>query len=108
MENKKRCSLSKYLVQQPQVLILNKVFTGLDVESRKDLHTIINRQALAGTTIILITDEKELPGCITHIAELHNGKLVQYEARKNFIARHFVINDDKIDQQLTATLINPA
>ena len=48
---------------------------------------IINQQALSGTTIILITDEKELPACITHIAELHNGKLVQYEARKNFVAQ---------------------
>jgi molybdate transport system ATP-binding protein len=97
--------LIKHLVPQPQVLILDKVFTGLDAESRKELHSIINRQALSGTTIILITDEKELPGCITHIAELHNGKLVQFEARKKFVASGTENSDELINQQLTGHLL---
>jgi molybdate transport system ATP-binding protein len=101
----KKLQLIKYLLQQPQVLILDKVFTGLDAESRKELHSIINQQASSGTTIILITDEKELPACITQIAELQNGKLVRYEARKNFVARHPEGNDDKINQQLTGSFL---
>ena len=101
----KKLQLIKHLLPQPQVLILDKVFTGLDAESRKELHSIINRQALSGTTIILITDEKELPGCITHVAELDNGKLVQYVARKNFIAHRHEGHDEKINQQLTGQLL---
>jgi len=102
----KKLQLIKALLQHPQVLILDKVFTGLDVNSRKELHHIINQFAASGTTIILITDERELPACITHIAEMYQGKLVQFAARKNFIAKHPENNDHKNNQQLTASLFS--
>jgi len=102
----KKFQLIKYLVPQPQVLILDKVFTGLDAESRKELHSIINQQASSGTTVIIITDERELPACITHIAELHNGNLVQYEARNNFVAHRPEGNYDKIRQQLAGPFLS--
>ena len=101
----KKLQLVKHLLQRPQVLILDNVFTGLDVESRKELHSIINHLALLGTTIILISGEKELPGCITHIAELQNGRLIQFQSRKNFIAQHFVHNDEKMNAQLAGSLL---
>ncbi len=103
----KKLQLVKHLVQQPQVLILDNVFTGLDADSRKELHSIINHLALKGTTIILVSGEKELPGCITHIAELQNGKLIQFQSRKTFIAHHFVNDDEKINAQLAGTLLIP-
>jgi molybdate transport system ATP-binding protein len=101
----KKLQLVKHLLQRPQVLILDNVFTGLDVESRKELHSIINHLALLGTTIILISGEKELPGCITHIAELQNGRLIQFQSRINFIAQHFVHNDEKMNAQLAGSLL---
>ena len=67
-------------------LFLIKYLQGLMLKAGKNYIHIINQYASSGTTIILITDERELPSCITHIAELHNGKLVQYAARKNFVA----------------------
>jgi len=84
----KKLQLIKSLVQQPQVLILDNVFVGLDVQSRKELHHIIDQLAEKGTTIILVTDERELPASITHIAELYQGKLAQFADRKNFVAYH--------------------
>src|SRR5688500_16606482 len=84
----KKLQLIKSLVQQPQVLILDNVFVGLDVQSRKELHHIVNQLAEKGTTIILVTDERELPASITHIAELYQGKLAQFADRENFVAFH--------------------
>ncbi|MFC0772465.1 ATP-binding cassette domain-containing protein [Terrimonas alba] len=84
----KKLQLIKALVLQPQVLIMDNVFVGLDVSSRKELHHIMNELARKGTTLILVTDERELPSCITHIAELFNGKLVQVSERKTFVAFH--------------------
>jgi molybdate transport system ATP-binding protein len=84
----KKLQLIKALVQQPQLLILDNVFVGLDVASRKELHHIIVQYAATGTTIILVTDERELPSCITHIAEMYKGKLAQFADRKNFVAFH--------------------
>jgi molybdate transport system ATP-binding protein len=76
------------------VLILDNVFTGLDVESRKELHHIIDQHASTGTTIILVTDERELPSCITHIAEMYKGRLAQFADRKSFIAFHQENNEE--------------
>jgi molybdate transport system ATP-binding protein len=84
----KKLQLIKSLALQPQVLILDNVFSGLDVQSRKELHQIINQQSAKGTTIILVTDEREIPSAITHIAELYQGKLVQFGEKKTFVAFH--------------------
>ncbi len=81
----KKLQLIKILLQQSQVLIFDKAFTGLDITSRKVLHQIINEQAANGTTIILITDEKELPACITHVIELKEGRLISFVEKENFI-----------------------
>ena len=90
----KKLQLIKALVQQPQLLILDNVFVGLDVESRKELHHIIDHYAATGTTVILVTDERELPSCITHIAEMYKGRLAQFANRKNFIAFHPENNEE--------------
>ena len=37
--------LISHLLSNPEILILDKVFTGLDVLSRKELHIIINQLA---------------------------------------------------------------
>jgi molybdate transport system ATP-binding protein len=96
----KKLQLIKLLVLQPQVLILDNVFIGLDVRSRKELHHIINQQAENGTTIILVTDEREIPSSITHIAELYQGKLAQFGNREAFVAYHPENNNE---ETLTAT-----
>jgi molybdate transport system ATP-binding protein len=91
----KKLQLIKSLVQQPGVLILDNVFTGLDVQSRKELHHIIDQQAKKGITLIIVTDERELPSCITHIAELYKGRLAQFGDRKTFIAYHPENNNEE-------------
>jgi len=80
----KKLQLIKVLLQKPQVLILDKAFTGLDVKSRKELHQILNALAAEGTKVILITDRKELPECITHVAALEDGRLIAFESKENF------------------------
>jgi molybdate transport system ATP-binding protein len=80
----KKFQLAMALLQRPGVLVLDKVFTGLDTASRKELHQIINDRASAGTTIVLVTDERELPDCTTHIAWLEKGKLTCFSERKEF------------------------
>jgi molybdate transport system ATP-binding protein len=53
--------LISHLLSNPEILILDKVFTGLDVLSRKELHTIINQLADENVKIILITDHHNIP-----------------------------------------------
>lgn len=82
----KKMQLISHLLSNPEILILDKVFTGLDVLSRKELHTIINQLAIENVKIILITDHHNIPECITHFAEMSNGGITEYNSinRLNF------------------------
>nr|WP_305051423.1 ATP-binding cassette domain-containing protein [Elizabethkingia bruuniana] len=72
--------LISYLLSSPEILILDKVFTGLDVLSRRELHTIINQLAVENVKIILITDHHNIPDCITHFAEMSDGGIIEYNS----------------------------
>jgi len=72
----KRLQLAQALYLDPAVLIMDNPFIGLDVEGRQSLHRILDTIVASGISIILITPPQELPDCITHVAELENGKLV--------------------------------
>ncbi|MBZ4188275.1 ATP-binding cassette domain-containing protein [Niabella beijingensis] len=74
----KKMQLIRHLLTNPDILILDRVFTGLDAKSRKVLHTVLNQLAATGITIILITDSHELPASITHFAEMSNGTVINY------------------------------
>ena len=100
----KKMQLIKALVQQPQLLILINVFVGLDVASRNELHHIIDHYAQTGTTIILVADKREFPSCITHIAELHKGKLIQFADRKDFVDIHPASSSNKASTQSPSSL----
>ncbi len=80
----KRFQLIKALIHPSQILILDYPFIGLDVESRKKLHNIINETAASGTTVILITDVHEIPDCITHVLHLEDGELEAFEEKECF------------------------
>lgn len=79
----KRLQLLKAVLRQPDVLILDQPFTGLDVAARRDLHTLINQLA-EETRIILITGAQEIPACITHMAQLEDGRLKQFVPKESF------------------------
>jgi len=50
----KRFQLIKAFLANPQILILDLPFLGLDLHTRKQLHHIINNAAIKGTRIIVI------------------------------------------------------
>lgn len=72
--------LISHLLSNPEILILDKVFTGLDILSRKELHTVINQLADENVRIISITDHHNIPECITHFAEMSNGCITAYNS----------------------------
>ncbi len=80
----KRFQLIHALLLQPQVLILDAPYTGLDVAARRQLNIIISDLSASGTTLILIADPKDLPPCITHMATLKEGKLKSFLAKDDW------------------------
>ena len=80
----KRFQLIKAILSQPQILILDSPFIGLDITARKYLHTIITELAANGTKIILITDAHQVPDCITYVATLEEGSLKSFVPKNEF------------------------
>lgn len=105
----KRLQIVKALLSDPQLLILDNPFIGLDTEGRAMLSDIINRLSDAGVKIILITSPTEMPDCITHVATLESGKLVAAVSKKNFIPpADASVAGFRINHSLLKTLHHPA
>ncbi len=81
----KRFQLIKAFLQQANVYVIDSPYTGLDVNSRQQLQSIINEKAAAGATIVVIADAHQLPECITHVAFMQNGALKVFEEKEHFI-----------------------
>ena len=71
----KKLQLSKALLLQPQLLILDNPYTGLDVKTRGNLNTLINDACAQGMQLILISNDGNEPSCISRFATLKSGKL---------------------------------
>lgn len=71
----RRMLLARSLVKNPDILLLDHPFVGLDVHSREVLRAALSQLALQGTTIILATAITEIPDCITHVLQLDGGKI---------------------------------
>lgn len=73
----KRVQLAIALLEDPELLILDNPFLGLDIAGRALLHQIINGLAAKGIHILLLmTGMRELPEAITHLGRLENGRWV--------------------------------
>lgn len=66
----KKLQLTKAVLAAPQLLILDNPYIGLDVNSRKKLNEVLENLTIQGTQLIVISDGRELPACITHVAVL--------------------------------------
>lgn len=79
----KKLQLVKALWLQPQLLIIDQPYTGLDSASRQNLNMLLDQLAEAGAQLILISNDTELPTCINRFATIKDGQLVQAERFEN-------------------------
>lgn len=71
----KRLQLAKALMQEPELLILDNPFTGLDINGRALLKEIIRQLIEKGIRIILIAPLSEIPEYFDKTVVLKQGKL---------------------------------
>ncbi|GHE41309.1 ATP-binding cassette domain-containing protein [Sphingobacterium griseoflavum] len=71
----KKLQLVQALWLRPQLLILDEPYTGLDRRSRTNLNLILDEIAHAGTQLILITNDSDIPTSINRFAQIEQGRL---------------------------------
>ncbi|WP_034256707.1 ATP-binding cassette domain-containing protein [Adhaeribacter aquaticus] len=79
----RRVLIARALLKEPALLVLDNPYTGLDVQSRSDLNQIITQLIQHGTSVLLVTNQPELPENISNVMWLENftikGKYTRYE-----------------------------
>jgi|1048.fasta_scaffold00039_17 molybdate transport system ATP-binding protein len=71
----KRLQFAKALIQEPELLILDSPFIGLDIAGRELLKDVILQLIDRGTKIILIAPLDEIPDYFDKTVVLRNGKI---------------------------------
>ena len=74
----KRLQLTNAMLKNPQVVVLDNPFIGLDIAGRELLQSALNQLSELGKKIILVCSPKDIPQCITHVAVLKKGKLITH------------------------------
>lgn len=80
----KKLQLIKAIWFQPQILIIDQPYTGLDVKSRQLLNEIFNDLVQKNIALILINNDDEFPKSTQYFVEIENGKLVHRNSSKEF------------------------
>jgi molybdate transport system ATP-binding protein len=84
----KRLQLAAALLGDPQVLLLDEPFTGLDIAGKTLLQQLIDQLAADGIKIIIIAASPYMPSCITHVLELHQGAISFYGPKEAYDLQH--------------------
>lgn len=72
----KRLLIARALLREPQVLVLDDPFGGLDPAGRDDIVRLIGDVHLAGRTVLAAVDDAAVPGCFTHLVLFREGRIV--------------------------------
>ncbi|MGW0485643.1 multiple monosaccharide ABC transporter ATP-binding protein [Nonomuraea sp. NPDC003214] len=74
--NQQKVVLSKWILTEPDVLILDEPTRGIDVGAKYEIYTIINRLADEGRAVLVISSElPELLGLCDRIYTLSEGRI---------------------------------
>src|SRR5215813_1597407 len=75
--NQQKVALARWLVTDPQVLILDEPTQGIDVGAKSEIHRLMLKLAEAGMAIIMISSElPEILGMSDRIAVMRGGTVV--------------------------------
>jgi ABC-type sugar transport system ATPase subunit len=72
--NAQKVLIAKWLLRQPDVLVLDEPTQGVDTGAREGIYDLLRQVAAAGTTVILVSDDlPELIGLSNRIAVITGG-----------------------------------
>lgn len=72
----RRVMLARALAMQPQLLILDDPYAGLDCEHQESLSQLLDEVAKNCQLLLITSRQEELPECISHVA-LFNTEMLQ-------------------------------
>ncbi|KWE64524.1 ABC transporter [Burkholderia ubonensis] len=91
-----KCEVVLALAHRPCVLLLDEPTIGVDMESKQQLRTLINRVVEERQVATLLTthDVTDLTACCTHIAFIQGGNVFQIKAMDDLLRQFGVSRDN--------------
>jgi ABC-type sugar transport system ATPase subunit len=83
--NQQKVVIGKWIIENPDVLIVDEPTRGIDVGAKFEVFTIMNELAAGGAGILYISSEiEELMGMADRIIVMHQGMMVKEFTRNAF------------------------
>jgi len=105
--NQQKVVLGKWIMANPDVLILDEPTRGIDVGAKYEIYTIINKLAAEGKAILMISSEMpELLGMCDRIYVITEGQIVgelqKEEATQEAIMKKIIEHQKRSRQRVSA------
>ncbi len=85
--NQQKVVISKWVMANPKLLILDEPTRGVDVGAKSEIHSLMSRFAAEGMAIIMVSSElPEVMGMSDRILIYHEGRLNGEISRKDILA----------------------
>lgn len=82
--NQQKVALSKWMLTQPELLIVDEPTRGIDVGAKYEIYSIMNAFVEQGNSIIMISSElPEIIGMSDRVYVMHEGRIVKEIQRDN-------------------------
>lgn len=82
--NQQKVVISKWLLSEPKILILDEPTRGIDVGAKYEIYKLMDRLTSEGITILMVSSElPEVLGMSDRILVMHEGRLAGTLDRKN-------------------------
>lgn len=89
--NQQKVLVARWLLTDPDILIIDEPTRGIDVGAKAEIHSIITNLAGQGKSIIMISSEMpEVMGMSDRIIVMHEGHLTGVVERKDFAQEHIM------------------
>lgn len=83
--NQQKTIVARWLMMQPDILIVDEPTRGIDVGAKAEIHSLITKLAGEGKAIIMISSEMpEVMGMSDRILVMHEGKMTGIIKRPDF------------------------
>ncbi len=89
--NQQKVVISKWLMTEPKVILLNDPTRGIDVGTKQEIYRLLRELAEAGAAILFYsTDYEELIGCCDRVAVMYDGRLTRELAGDAITERNII------------------
>jgi ABC-type sugar transport system ATPase subunit len=89
--NQQKVVLAKWLLSNPEIIILDEPTRGIDIGAKAEIYKIIAQLAEQGKTIVMISSElEEILGLCDRVIVIYHGKISGEFERESFSRENII------------------